>query len=101
MKTKLTLLLLVSIFIFGCAESNPYLGKWHLTVDGENALFELLESGNLLIHGPNGVETGQWYATEKGIAMITNDGNSGKAFVNGDSLSVTADDETFTLKRVK
>lgn len=101
MKTKLTLLLLISIFIFGCTKADPHLGKWHLSLDGEQALFELLESGNFLIYATDGVATGQWFATEEGIVMNTNDGYSGKAFVNGDSLFVTAEDVTFTCKRVK
>ena len=72
-----------------------------VSIDGEKALFELLESGNFLIYCSDGVETGQWFATEEGIVINTNDGDSAKAFVNGDSLFVTSDDETFTLKRVK
>lgn len=95
------LLILISIFIFGCTKTDPHVGKWHVSIDGEKALFELLESGNFLIYCSDGVETGQWFATEEGIVINTNDGDSAKAFVNGDSLFVTSDDETFTLKRVK
>jgi hypothetical protein len=101
MKTKLTLLLLVSIFIFGCAESNPYLGKWHSYEDGEDIVIEILESGNWIHHDPDGIETHQWLATEGGIVLITNLDRL-TACVHEDLLLVTEGREkTYTFKRVK
>jgi len=100
MKNKLTLLLLISIFIFGCKESNPHLGKWLLSIDGENAVIEILEGGNWLSHDSDGIETGQWFATDGGIVIDWN-GQSLTAFVHEDSLVLTEEDETHTLKRVK
>tara|TARA_R110002050_G_scaffold242915_6_gene379259 strand:- start:118 stop:423 length:306 start_codon:yes stop_codon:yes gene_type:complete len=101
MKTKLTLILLIPIFIFGCVESNPHLGKWHVSEDGENIVIEILESGNWLFHDSDGIETGQWFATDGGIVIKAADGTSMPAFVHEDSLHVNEDRRTYTYKRVK
>lgn len=102
MRTKLTLLLLISIFIFGCTKPNPHLGKWQpVDDDGRNIVVEILEGGNWIQHFPGGKMTaGQWLGTEGGI-VITIDGYSLTAFVYEGSLLLTDEDETFTLKRVK
>ena len=103
MKTKLTLLLLISIFIFGCKESDPHVGKWHVSHDNGitdiSLVLEILESGNFILHNEDGVETGQWFAAHVGIVMTIN-GENITAFLHEGSLLVTEEDETHTLKRV-
>jgi len=97
---SLNLLLLVVTFL-GCTKANPHLGKWHVSHDGEDIVIEILENGNWLFHDSDGIETGQWFATEGGIVIKAADGTSMPAFVHEDSLHVNEDRRTYTYKRAK
>ena len=102
MRTKLTLLILISIFIFGCTKPNPCLGKWQLSEGDRNTVIEILEGGNLVHKHPDGkMTTGQWLVTEGGGGIVmTIDGYNATAFVYEGSLLVSEDREVYTFERL-
>ena len=102
MKIKLTLLLLVSTFIFGCAKPNPHLGKWVGDYEGQTVILEILEDGNCiskLLNSDGTIDeafSSKWSATDEGIVFE----NNMTAYIHEDSLITTRNDKTVIYERV-
>ncbi len=102
MKIKLTLLLLVSTFIFGCAKPNPHLGKWAGDYEGQTVIVEILENGNCiskLLNSDGTIDeaiSSKWSATDEGIVF----NNKATAYIHEDSLIVNINDEAVIYERV-
>ncbi|MDA9260797.1 hypothetical protein N9P58_02905 [Puniceicoccaceae bacterium] len=97
---KLLTLSLLAVTFLGCTKANPYLGQWHMSAEGKEIVFEILEGGNLLASIDGRFEVGRWLATEEGIVIVAKNGKVTPGFLNEETLLIMGD-PTFRLKRVK